>query len=630
MATRFYLPYSGTPSVSPAYNSAWEDTSIVARLNAVTTRISSTMTTVSFSDADATNKDILYRQYVSEPLAAQTIAAQTLKFQIRGIESGTGNNMYTAISVRTWNGSTFQNIISGVLRDATELTTSLVNRQYSVTTTAVTIAAGDRIIIEIGQGGDPATNQSHGGGLSIGDNSTTDLGENNTDTAAYNPWVEFANTLSFGAAPDALVAKDITVGVPTIDKATIGQTHVLTAKDISTIPTVDKAVIGQIHALIAADIFTAAPTIDKATLAEASGEDTLTAKDITSGIPTIDKAVIGQVHALTAKDITTNPPTLDKATISQVHALTARDITSGIPTLDKATIGQTHVLVAKDISTIPTVDRAIIGQTHVLVAIDIFTAAPTIDKATLSESAAGTDNLTAKDLLSGSPTIDHATIGQIHNLISRDIFSGSPTIDKSIIGVIHNLVASDITSGIPTIDKAVVGQIHNLVASDISTIPTIDQAIMGQIHALVSSDLYSGIPTLDKAILVEVVALVARDITAGIPTLDQSTIGQIHNLIGQDISTIPTIEKSIIGQIHALLSQDLYAGVPAIDLARLFINIYVAIGDLPLRDFDLSFEHEREKHFVLKPRDSFHIELKRREDRIELESRRNDFTWTKD
>ncbi|KKT30682.1 MAG: hypothetical protein UW18_C0012G0001, partial [Microgenomates group bacterium GW2011_GWF1_44_10] len=35
-------------------------------------------------------------------------------------------------------------------------------------------------------------------------------------------------------------------------------------------------------------------------------------------------------------------------------------------------------------------------------------------------------------------------------------------------------------------------------------------------------------------------------------------------------------------------------------------------------------------HFVLKPRDSFHIELKRREDRIELESRRNDFTWTKD
>jgi hypothetical protein len=201
MATRFYLPLSGTAAVSPSYsNQAWGDTTIAARHAAVTTRINSTMTDVEFpDDGDDTDKDILVRQHVSDPIAAQTISAQTIKFQIRGAEPFSVNNLYTSIAIYVVSndGSTVRGVILSLSRDTSELALYLENRQFSATSSQVVAQSGDRIIIETGFGGNPNNNQDHAGTLSYGDDSTTDLGENNTDTAAYNPWVEFANTLDF-------------------------------------------------------------------------------------------------------------------------------------------------------------------------------------------------------------------------------------------------------------------------------------------------------------------------------------------------------------------------------------------------------------------------------------------------
>lgn len=193
-AVRFYLPSTGTPAVSPAYDSGWEDQSIAARLSAVTSRISSAMTQVDFTDADATLKDILFRQYVTQQLPAQTITAQTIKFQMRGLEGHANNNMFIRVNIRSWNGvSTFQTILS-MANCPLELTTTIMNRTLSTTSTEVTIGENDRIVIEIGTSGDPGSGRAHTSSLSIGDDhATTDLGENNTDTAAYNPWLEFAS-----------------------------------------------------------------------------------------------------------------------------------------------------------------------------------------------------------------------------------------------------------------------------------------------------------------------------------------------------------------------------------------------------------------------------------------------------
>jgi len=203
MATRFYLPSTGAAAISPAYNASWEDTSIATRLAAVTAKIASAMTTVDFVDADETDKDILFRQYVSDILpAGQTITgSQALKFQIRGIHANLLNNMYTALGIRVIADSgTFVKTIVSVTRDDSELPTSLGNRQFTATSlpSNYTTKAGDRLVIEIGASGNPDPTGTHSSSLRIGDADANDLPEDNAATDDYNPWVELTDTLAFG------------------------------------------------------------------------------------------------------------------------------------------------------------------------------------------------------------------------------------------------------------------------------------------------------------------------------------------------------------------------------------------------------------------------------------------------
>ncbi len=72
MPTRFYLPSTGAAAVSPSY-AAWADTGQAgSRLKAVTTKISSAMAGVYVASV-AGGERTLIRQYVSDPIPAQTI-----------------------------------------------------------------------------------------------------------------------------------------------------------------------------------------------------------------------------------------------------------------------------------------------------------------------------------------------------------------------------------------------------------------------------------------------------------------------------------------------------------------------------------------------------------------------------
>lgn len=205
MATRFYLPSTGAAAVSPAYSGSWDDTTHAgSRLKCVVDKISSSMTNVDISgDGDNTDKDYLIQQWVSDPIAEQTISAQTVKLQIRAFEDSSSNNQYIALTVRVCvnDGSSYRGTILALSRDDTELTPSLLtNRSFSATSSAVDAEEGDRIVIEIGFGGDPGPPASHDGDLSIGDDSGTDLPEDDSESSAYNPWFEFASDISFPSA----------------------------------------------------------------------------------------------------------------------------------------------------------------------------------------------------------------------------------------------------------------------------------------------------------------------------------------------------------------------------------------------------------------------------------------------
>lgn len=218
MPTRFYLPSTGAAPVSPAFNTSWDENASADRLKCVRSRINSAMTDKVVAKATTATR-ALVRQYVSDQIEAQTIAAGTVKGQIRALESAANDNLdLVPLSIRivSADGNTYRTPALVALGDyaaASEFATTLTNRRIADgdTTTEVVAEDGDRIVIEIGIK-NSATGASVSGTLNFGDdNATTDLGENTTDTSAFNPWVELSQTIAFKVAR---TAPSNVVGIP--------------------------------------------------------------------------------------------------------------------------------------------------------------------------------------------------------------------------------------------------------------------------------------------------------------------------------------------------------------------------------------------------------------------------------
>ena len=213
MATRLYLRSTDGCDVEPTPDAGWDDIlSLYDSMCCSTEKISSAMTTVVVTgNDDQTDGDYLIFQWVSDPLVAQTIQAQTIKLQMRASEISANNNLVLSACVRVVSndGSSVTGTLLEVTRDSLELTTSLVNRQFSETCSEVVVGEDDRVVIEVGQGGDPSPQGEHDGALSVGDDSGTDLPENDTETGAFNPWLEFAtDTLEFAAGAEGRTTKN--------------------------------------------------------------------------------------------------------------------------------------------------------------------------------------------------------------------------------------------------------------------------------------------------------------------------------------------------------------------------------------------------------------------------------------
>lgn len=210
MATRFYLPATAAvTAISPDPDAGWEDITFMARAILRAAKIGDTLATVAVDDASNANRDVLFRQYVSFPLSVgQTITGgQALEAQCRVLEVTTGNNMFFALGIRVLNGTTVQKTVLDVTRDATEASaTDLTNRRLTATSAATnyTTVFGDRLVIEIGMGGDPTGANHHDSSMRLGDSAVGDLAEDDTSTADNNPWVELTDTLTFDAEPLSL------------------------------------------------------------------------------------------------------------------------------------------------------------------------------------------------------------------------------------------------------------------------------------------------------------------------------------------------------------------------------------------------------------------------------------------
>src|SRR5690606_3005682 len=76
MATRWYLPSAGAAATAPDPDTEWDDTSTFDRVTMLRTPSGTAMAESSITKPigmNALDQDFLWRQYISEPLAAQTI-----------------------------------------------------------------------------------------------------------------------------------------------------------------------------------------------------------------------------------------------------------------------------------------------------------------------------------------------------------------------------------------------------------------------------------------------------------------------------------------------------------------------------------------------------------------------------
>lgn len=211
MATRFYFPLDTAAPVTPSFDGGWNHTAEAVRRKLEKTKGNSTIT-IGTRIGSWFTPPALDRQYISDPISAQTISG-TFKMQLMTREYATADNVdqgWLKLYVVNNDGSS----ITGTLLSLGNYGTtgefisnaSHRNKIYADgdSLTSVTSNSGDRLVIEIGFKNSGA-GTSPEASAKWGENAT-DLPENDTQTTNGAGWIEFSGTI--GMIVDGQVAVD--------------------------------------------------------------------------------------------------------------------------------------------------------------------------------------------------------------------------------------------------------------------------------------------------------------------------------------------------------------------------------------------------------------------------------------
>lgn len=192
---------NNTPYVIPAISAGnWTSSASVVVGNMYPVRVAGTSNSLAISvDATTTTSTTLFYQFVSPPLAAQTISGN-IKGQMRAQQSNaTGQTARTTIVVTVINpAGTIVATLLGLTNGSTDLGTTLTNRDYPLSTalTSYTCNTNDRIVIEVGIARTSGVTVRTGT-VAATNNSSTSLPEDNTTTTASSSWFEFSQNIKF-------------------------------------------------------------------------------------------------------------------------------------------------------------------------------------------------------------------------------------------------------------------------------------------------------------------------------------------------------------------------------------------------------------------------------------------------
>lgn len=207
MATRFYLPSSGSTEISPTVSTAF-DNNAGTFFRAPLAREKTNTAFRTDSQNVAYFEEDCYAQFISPALKTQTLAANSdVAWSIR-VAAETQDGTYEAvIRVIGSDGTT----VRGTFYADENLGTQWPNlsnhasRYVSVTTgtTGISIQRGDFLVFEIGmynsfEAPTPEEEAPKTGEIRFGDSGADDLTASNGDTGANdNPWIEFEHDFKF-------------------------------------------------------------------------------------------------------------------------------------------------------------------------------------------------------------------------------------------------------------------------------------------------------------------------------------------------------------------------------------------------------------------------------------------------
>ena len=219
MSTKLYFQSTASSPITPAVSAQWDySISAFARYPTSITKASQTLQFISLDgNGDGADNDYCFGQWISPALDAQTIGGSGVyvKIQMRCMEEAARVNAFLTATVRilSGDGSTVRGTVCTLTRDNTEMVATTTealatNRAWAMAdTTAVSAQEGDRIVIEVGSGGDPSTGSggnSHDSDICIGDASGTDLLiDNDMEVTNNNPYCLFEDDITFYTAGTA-------------------------------------------------------------------------------------------------------------------------------------------------------------------------------------------------------------------------------------------------------------------------------------------------------------------------------------------------------------------------------------------------------------------------------------------
>lgn len=204
MASRWYFSAAGTiAGVEPAYDAGWNYTTEASRRALLAAKSASESLTIGTQIGPWTataGQTALDRQYISEPLKAQTISG-TFKGQVMTREYATTDNvdrLFVAVKVVSNDGTTVRATLFARANATTtlEFISNVTHRNKRIadgdTLSSYDCTDGDRLLIEIGYSNSTAGTTPEASARWGAPTGTNDLPENETQTTAGVGWIEFS------------------------------------------------------------------------------------------------------------------------------------------------------------------------------------------------------------------------------------------------------------------------------------------------------------------------------------------------------------------------------------------------------------------------------------------------------